>query len=71
MKLLEDINGKPSGARYLLYVGNSLIFGMAIYSIYTGNDIGGEMSNLLQNAIIGIDACCGASMSAEKIGKKK
>jgi len=70
-KILQDINGKPSGARCLLYGGNVLIFAMAVYSIYTGNDIGGEMAELLKSAIIGIDACCGASMSAEKLGKKK
>ena len=50
-KLLQDVNGNTSSKRIFGAIGISLYYAMssviAIYSVYTGNDIGVNAVNLV------------------------
>lgn len=67
MKLLEDVNGKPSLTRHSAALLIVSIVLLAFYSEYTGNDIGENVTNLLA---ICFGACIGKT-GVEHYGKNK
>jgi len=63
-ELLKDSNGKTSTTRTYLYVWLVFIIILAVYSIYTGNDIGENVSKIIDTfttvAILGAFGKMGA-----------
>lgn len=68
-KLLKDNNGKPSSTRIILYVWTGFIMGLAIYSIYTGNDMGSNTTDLLKNFSIGFNLGLFGKLGMENLKK--
>lgn len=63
-KVLQDVNGKTSTTRIYLYIWLAFIILLAVYSMYTGNDIGENVSKIIDTfttvAILGAFGKMGA-----------
>lgn len=68
-QLLKDSNGKTSTTRVLLYIWDAFIMVLSCFSIYTGNDIGSNMSEILQMTTLAINGGGFCKMGAEALKK--
>lgn len=69
----RDANGKESSKRFWGGIGMGLFFaasiGIAIYSVFTGNDVGNNASNLVSMVGIVSGSLLGIGV-LERLGKK-